>query len=196
MSKNIIDRINTIIDKYEPHLTEKGIACSASKKYYEVKAAPSYTTSSLLSKIHNYFANKRENKYFKYQNNRYQCVVLCFYPIENDGLKANACKEYSFMLKRTERLEEGYTPKSKVNNEEKILNKIERLFVKIIKKSERCSTRIICAEKWYDIFRYLFKIEYGYKKRIFNKERNFWDLLFSSIIIAVIAIVCTIIYIL
>lgn len=196
MSENIMDRIDTIIDKYEPQLTQKGIGCKVSKKYFEVKTDPAYATGNLLSKISRFFAKKRENKLFKHQNNRYQCVVLCFYPIEKDGLKANACKEYSFMLKKTERIEEGYTPKSKVNNEAKILNKIERLFVKIMKESEKYSTKKICAEKWYDIFRYLFKVEYGYKKRIFNKERNFWDLLFSSIIIAVIAVVCTMIYIL
>ena len=196
MSENIMDRIDTIIDKYEPQLTQKGIGCKVSKKYFEVKTDPAYATGNLLSKISRFFAKKRENKLFKHQNNRYQCVVLCFYPIEKDGLKANACKEYSFMLKKTERIEEGYTPKSKVNNEAKILNKIERLFVKIMKESEKYSTKKICAEKWYDIFRYLFKVEYGYKKRIFNKKRDFWNLLFSSIIIAVIAVVCTMIYIL
>lgn len=190
MSENVIDKIQIIIDKYESQLTQKGIGCKVSKKYFEVKTVPAYATGNLLSKISRFFAKKRENKLFKHQNNRYQCAVLCFYPLNGNGVKKDNCKEYSFMLRKTERMEEGYKPKSKEYSEEKLLFKIERLIMKIIKKAESHSLEKVCAEKWSDLFRYLFEMEYGYKKQIFNKERDFWDLLFLCVIIAVAAVIC------
>lgn len=98
------------------------------------------------------------------------------------------------MLRKAERVEEGYAPKSRIFDEEKLLNRIEQLIAKIIKKAEKISPENVCKDKWYCIFRYLFKIEYSYKNYILGKNRIFWDVIFSSIIITVISVVFTTFY--
>lgn len=194
MPENIINKINAVIDRYESELNKKGLVCKVSKRYFEVKPDSAYTTSNLFSGILGCLAKKCEDKYFKHQNNRYHCVVLCFYPIERNKSKISDCKEYSFMLRKTERVEEGYAPKSRIFDEEKLLNRIEQLIAKIIKKAEKISPENVCKDKWYCIFRYLFKIEYSYKNYILGKNRIFWDVIFSSIIITVISVVFTTFY--
>ena len=86
----------------------------------------------MLSKLSQYFAKKREDKFYKHQNNRYHCVVIAFYPRGTVKSKKSLYKEYSFLLSKTERMEEGYVPKHKANSEEKILRKIENIIRKII----------------------------------------------------------------
>ena len=189
MSETLITKINALLESYQPQLNKLEIDYKVSKKYFELKTGPVYATSNLLSKISQYFAKKREDKYYKHQNNRYYCVVLAFYPIGTYKNKKSLCKEYSFLLRKTERMEEGYAPKNKVNSEEKILRKVEKFIRKIISKAEVKGSEKACAESRVDLFRYLFNVEYCYMKRIRGKERAFWDLLISFGVIVVIAVV-------
>ena len=189
MSETLITKINALLESYQPQLNKLEIDYKLSKKYFELKTGSAYTTGNLLSKISQHLAKKREDKYYKHQNNRYHCLVLAFYPIGTDKNKKLLCKEYSFLLQKTERMEEGYAPKYKANSEEKILRKIEKVIKRIIRKAESKGSEKACAESWLDSFRYLFNIEYGYMKRISGKEGDFWDLLISFGIIATRAIV-------
>lgn len=191
MHQLIIDRINALVGKYKEDLTERGIKCSVSKRYFESNTPiATYASSNIFSMIDRYFAVRRENKKYKHQNNRYHAVVLCFLPTEKNLLKDAACKEYAFLLSKIERIEEGYAPKNKIFKEEKILNKIEKLIKKILRKAEKKSAKQVCKEAWYDVFRYIFNYEYGYKKCIFGKDRFVWELLFSGIVLGIIIAIC------
>lgn len=193
MYETIIDRVNILLQSYQSQLDKVGVDYKVSRKYFEFKTTPAYATSNLLSKLSQYFAKKHEDKFYKHQNNRYHCVVIAFYPRGTVKSKKSLYKEYSFLLSKTERMEEGYAPKHKANSEEKILRKIENIIRKIISKSEIEGSEKACAELWTDSVRYLFNIEYGYKKIISGKDRVFWDLLISFIVIAVIAVVSLVI---
>ncbi len=191
MYEQLITSINAIVEKYEKLLSAKGIKCSVHKRYFETKVSgTSDSRSNIFAVIHRSIAKKREEKQFKYQNNRYHCLVLRFSPVEDNLLKAANCKEYSFSLNKVERTEIGYSPKSKTINEEKLLNKIEKTITKILKKAEKKDTVLLCKENCCDVIRYIMNSEYGYKKTILGKERIFWELLYSGVILLVIIITC------
>ena len=195
MHEQLISNIYAVVDKYEKQLSAKGIKCSVQKRYFETKVSQtSGSRSNIFDIIHRSIAKKREEKQFKYQNNRYHCIVLRFSPIDDNILKTANCKEYSFCLNKVERTEIGYSPKNKTINEEKLLNKIEKTITKILKKAEKRNTIQLCKENWCDVSRYVMNSEYGYKKTILGKERIFWELIYSGVILLVITIICLGIY--
>lgn len=196
MHEITIDKIKTLLTVYEERLTAKGIKCTVSKKYFETKVSTRVrSSSSLLYYADVHLAKKRENKIYKHQRNRYHCAVLCFSPIDNKSLKAKDCKEYSFILSKIERLQEGNAPKECFYCEEKLLNRIEKLINKILNKTEKKTAEKVCKENWTDVFRYIFTDNrYGYKKSVFGKDILFWDIMFTSIVLCAFALVVLCIY--
>lgn len=191
MRGQLMSDVYTIIDKYEEKLSSKGIKCSVQKRYFEVKVSgKSGSRSNIFAEIHRKIAKKREEKHFKYQNNRYHCIVLCFSPVDENILKQSECREYSFCINKIEREEIGYTPKGESTDEEKILKQIEKTIVKLLDKAERKSIVSLCRENWCDAFRYVSHREYGYKKRISGRDRLFWELIFAGVSLSVIILSC------
>lgn len=191
MHEITLDKIKTLLSAYEEQLTAKGIKCTVSKKYFETAVSSKmHGGTSLLHYADVHFAKKRENKKYKHQRNRYHCAVLCFSPIDNKALKAKDCKEYSFILSKIERLQEGDAPKECFCCEEKVLKKIEKLVNKILNKTEKNTAEKVCKENWTDIFRYIFTDNrYGYKKSVLGKDVFFWDIVFTGFVLGSFAIV-------
>ncbi len=191
MQGQLMSDVYTIINKYEEKLSLKGVKCSVQKRYFEFKVSgTSGSRSNIFAEIHRNIVKRREEKYFKYQNNRYHCIVLCFSPIDENILKQTECREYSFCINKIEREEIGYSPKSKAVDEGKMLKQTERIIVKFLDKAERRSIVSLCRENWCDAFRYISHREYGYKKRILGKDRVFWEILFAGIFLSVITLFC------
>lgn len=191
------NKINTLLSDYEEQLTVKGIKCTVSKRYFETKVSMRlHNHSSLLYEADVYLAEKRENKKYKHQRNRYHCAVLRFSPIEKNTVKEKDCKEYSFIISKIERLQEGDAPKEHVYREEKILYRIEKLIKKILSKAEKKTAVKVCKENWTDVFRYLFtNNRYAYKKSILGKDIFFWELIFSGIVLSAFVIIALCIWI-
>lgn len=191
MHEIMLDRIKTLLSSYEEQLVSRGIRCTVSKKYFETRVSvKTYGGSSLLYYADVHLAKKRENKKYKHQRNRYHCAVLCFSPIDNKALKVKDCKEYSFILSKIERLQEGNAPKERFCCEEKILQRIEKLINKILNKTEKKTAEKVCKENWTDVFRYIFTDNrYGYKKSVLGKDVFFWDIVFTCILLGAFALV-------
>ncbi len=193
--QQVMDKIETLVEEYEDALLEKGLICSVSKKYFETKVSlSSHHSYTLLDNIFRHIAYKRESKYFKHQRNRQHCAVLCFCPANKEFLKKSECKEYAFALYEVFRHEEGFSPKEKIYNEKTVLNKIEKRIRKVLKSAEKKSAVRICKCTKFDLLRYFFKTEYGYKKTIFGIDRNTLDTIFSVSFIVVFLIIILIVY--
>ena len=105
MYQEFFEKVNLLVAKYDSQLSDVGIKCKVSKKYFETNAPEvSSGHSDILNFIHEHIANKHENKKYKNQRNRYHCIVLTFLPISNNS-KNIEYKEYSFLLNKIERIE-------------------------------------------------------------------------------------------
>lgn len=188
--QQLTDKIELLVEKYEKALSEKGLVCSVSKKYFETKVSPvtHYASYTLLDDIHRHFARKRENKHFSHQRNRYHCAVLCFQPSDKTLLKKAECKEYAFIIYEISQCEEGKTPKERVRREENILRKIEKRIIKVLKSVEGKDPVRICRYTAADYARYFFRQEYGYMKTVNGKDKDFLDLIFSAVILGIIGL--------
>ncbi len=193
--QQLTDKIESLIGEYDNSLSEKGIACSLSKKYFETKVShvPHRASYTLIDDIHRYFARKRENRHFKHQRNRHHCAVLCFYPTDKTLLKKSDCKEYAFMLYEISRPEEGMAPKARIHKENTVLTKVEKRIQKVLKSAERKSLVRVCKCTKADIIRYFFRREYGYMKTVNGKDRDFLDLVISAVFLILLGIIALII---
>lgn len=193
--QQLTDKIESLIAEYTDALAEKGIVCSVSKKYFETKvpSVPHRASYTLLDDIHRHFAQRRENRHFKHQRNRQHCAVLCFYPADMTLLKKSECKEYAFMLYEISRPEEGIAPKERVHKGQKILRKIEKRIRKILISTKKKSLVRVCKCTKADYLRYFFRKEYGYMKTVNGRDRDFFDLVFSAVVLIILGIVALII---
>ncbi len=194
----LVEKVNELVGNYENQLSELGIKCKVSKKYFETNAPAPYmhNDTHFLDMLLERLATKRENKYWKYQRNRYNCIVITFLPIINAS-KKQEYKEYSFLLNKTERVDIGFKPKEKNYKEEKILKRIEKRTLKFIEKSKNKTPELACKANLVDKFRYVNSIKYTYKQRIGNHDKSFWDTVLSVgfllLVILIMLIICFII---
>ena len=191
----LTDKIKNLVAQYENQLTEKGIGCSVSKKYFETKTpVSSFRSGRPMEALFRHFADKRENSKFRHQNNRKYCLVLRFYPLNKELLKESDCKEYAFVLKDISRYEEGFAPKERIFKERSIFKRIDKIIRHILKKAEKKNAAKLCKNTYIDFFKYIFLSEYGYKKSVFGIDRKAVDTVFSVIFLLVIIIIGLIIY--
>ncbi len=188
--EQLTDKIERLIGEYEQALSEKGLTCSFSKKYFEarVPTVSHHASYTLLDDIHRHFARRRESRCFAHQRNRYHCAVLCFQPADKTLLKRGKCKEYAFILYEISRCEEGLAPKERICREEVILRRIEKRLRKALKSAEGKDPVRICSCTAADYARYFFRKEYGYMKSVNGKDRDFLDLIFSAVILGIIGL--------
>lgn len=195
MYQEFVEKANLLVAKYDNQLSALGIKCKVSKKYFETNAPAPYRTNEtdFLDMLLERLATKRENKHWKYQRNRYNCIVITFLPVKNTS-KNQEYKEYTFLINKTERVDIGIKPKEKNYKEEKILKKIDKCILKFIEKSKGKAPEAACKTNLIDRFRYINSIKYGYKKRIGNHETSFWDTILSVgflfLVLLIIAIIC------
>ncbi len=197
MSQEIIEKVNLLVGKYDSQLSDVGIKCKVSKKYFETNAPTQLNHGTdFLDMLYTHLSTKREKKYWKFQRNRYNCIVITFLPIKNAS-KKQEYKEYSFILNKTERVDIGFKPKEKKYKEDQILNKIEKRILKFIEKSKNKSPELACKANLIDKFRYVNSIKYTYKQKIGNHNKSFWDTVLSVgflfLVILIILIICFII---
>lgn len=182
--QEIMNKIEAVVSEYESELLEKGIVCSVSKKYFEIKVQkPLHSYHSFIDVLFRQIALKRESKNFHHQRNRTHSVVLKFTPVDSKLVKKHECREYAFMLSEISRPEEGFAPKVKIQKEENILKKIEKRILKILRKAEKKNPTEVCRCTKADVIRYFFLPPYGYMKRIAGYDRDTLDIVISAITI-------------
>lgn len=184
MQELIMSRIHDLVLEYNQKLLSKGIQCSVSRKYFETQVdTRSHSTNAGLLDIIDHFLDERREKKYKNQNNRYHTVILTVSPADRSAVKPTQCKQYAFLMRKTERPHIGDAPEQRTYRPEKIVSNIEKRLQKILKQAETQSVDKVCKEALPDLLRYMFGRQYGYKKTILGKDRYVWDLLISGIVV-------------
>ncbi|MBE6590823.1 MAG: hypothetical protein E7646_02145 [Ruminococcaceae bacterium] len=195
------DKLEEINNKYSERLKMLGLELKISKKYFESMVGeghggPSSSAVGLLNQLSRSLDRRREKKY-KNQPNRYHCIVISLVPAAKDKMGQRSFREYAFLIRKTERAHLGLAPEEKVYAKEKLAAKIDKRIEKLIKKAEGSSSKKACTDSARDLFRYVFSKKYLYKDSILGKDASFWDLVFSlaallaALIIIIIAYLST-----
>jgi hypothetical protein len=185
---DIKEKVQALIDKYDSELSSKGIKILLSKRYFEnavEQRSGGHGIGGLLNSIERARDLKKEKELYKFQRNKYNCLVLTICPTEKGALRKDDYREYAFLLKKIERAHVGLEPRKIVYHEEKLLFKIEKQIIKILEKAEEGSARKVCQNNIIDALRYSTHTAYGYKDKFLGKDRLYWDTLLSSIVVCI-----------
>ncbi|MBR6650917.1 MAG: hypothetical protein IKL36_05855 [Clostridia bacterium] len=163
--------IESLVSKYEKELNENRITINVSKKYFERNVWDWRTFD------HDYglgFLYRKREKIYNNLPNRYNCIVLSLIPSDKSSLKKELCRDYAFFFSKIERLHTGKKPKEYICEKGKLTHKIENKIKKIIKKASKVSAEKLCRDTWLDAMRYVLNSEYGYKKKVLNKDISYF----------------------
>ena len=192
--KELKEKVQSLIDKYSPELSKKGLKIHISRRYFETDVYERYGSHGNGQQIFNIIdrakADKKEKKKYYYQKNRYHTIVLTLMP-ENDTVHPEMCRDYAFVMKKTERAHIGEEPRKIACKEEKLLSKIEKLLQKIVKRASNNTAEKICKDTVVDALRYSLLVKYQYKKRMLGKSAGFFHCLFFAIfsLLAIISVI-------
>ena len=100
---------------------------------------------------------------------------------KNNAVALEMCRNYAFVIKKTERAHIGEEPRKIAYKEEKLLLKIEKLLQKIVKRASNNNAEKVCKDTVFDALRYSLLVKYQYKKRILGKSSNFFHILFFAL---------------
>lgn len=178
--QNTKDRAVALVSAYKAAFAEKGIAIVVSKKYFEreVGARNNYApnpVSCVINYFLRYFDKRREIR-FRQERNRYHCIVLAVLPVDKTLVRLEFCREYAFLLRKTERAHVGQKPLYAQRKEEKVLSQIEKRLRKLLRKAEKHTAQTVCRDTLFDALRYCFSVKYEYKSRILGKDGFFWEI--------------------
>lgn len=183
--KELKEKAQALIDKYTPELSSKGLKILLSKRYFESnvseRSSGYYVGSAIMNSIDRARDHKKEKeKGYNYIKNRYHYFVLTVCPTEQNRVRREECRDYTFLLKKVERAHIGLEPRLIVAREDKILSKIEKQILKILKKAEKKSAQKVCQNTIIDTFRYAMHPKYEYKERFLGKDRFLWEMIFLA----------------
>jgi len=194
------EKVQALIDKYDPELSSKGIKILLAKRYFESEVyvrSGGHGAGALLNSIARAKDLKKEKELYKFERNKYHCLILTICPIEAKGFRREDCREYAFILKKIERAHLGQEPHKIAYHEDKILSKVEKRIQKILKKAEKSSATKTCQNNIIDALRYSTCTVYGYKEKFLGKDRFFWDIVFciaAVVLVFLIVFICWIIF--
>ena len=183
-----------LIDKYQEQLAAKGIKIVLSKRYVETEVREGGDSLGAGQAIFNIFERaynrKREKeKGYHFERNKYHSIVLTVVPLDKTLVSVAECREYAFVLKKTERAHLGLEPQKRQYQEEKVLAKIEKRILKILKQADKKSPQQICKNTFWDVCRYSSAPKYEYKTTFCGKERFTWDMILMFLAVAILAVV-------
>ncbi len=176
-------KVQELIDRYDESLLQNGLKMRISNRYFETDVHERWGShingQQIFNIIDRVIDDKKEKKKYYYQKNRYHTIVLTLLP-ENDTLPLEMCRNYTFVIKKTERAHRGEAPRKIAYKEEKLLLKIEKLLQKVVKRASNNTAEKVCKDTVFDALRYSFFVKYQYKKRILGKSATFFHSLFFA----------------
>lgn len=182
MSETIMDKVKALVADYAAPLAEAGLVCTTSKRYFEKRVMPHFHRRGHFSFVE-YHIDKRLERKYKNQHNRYHSVILRFAPTEQARNKRGNYKEYAFLLRKVERPHEGDAPEERVYREERILRKIE-------KRLQNMQKRPACKDSLWDALRYTYSRKYGYKDEVLGMDKTSLDLTVSLVFAGIVLASC------
>lgn len=181
------NQVQALVDTYQEQLAAYGVTVTVSKRYIETDVTERNISSpdsgvQLLNDMDRWLDKKREKKYNN-QPNRYHCIALEVCPSDKTLVAKGDRKEYAFIVRKIERAHIGLAPERVEYAQHKVLRKIEKRLQKILHRAQN-DPLTACKDTWWDVLRYVMSHKYADKKRILGKERNFWEFLFGGIVVA------------
>lgn len=181
---SLLNEVKEMVRIYEERFSDLGITVKVSDRtaHSEVgeRTGTPISSTALLTAIERAMDHRRERKKgYGYEPNRYTSIVLSFLPNDKALLPKEDCKDYAFLLKKTERAHVGETPETTRYGRDKVLRKIEKRLLKTLEKAQRSSVRSACRNTLWDVYRYAFSRKYRYKEKIRGKDPETWELIFS-----------------
>ena len=182
--QEIYQKASELLDAYKEQLAAKGVKITLSKKYVEsdveVGSAGHNAGSAIFNIIEHAYRRKKEiDKGYDYEKNKYHSLVMTVIPLEKRLVNIEDCREYAFVVKKTERAHLGEKPEKKTYQEAQVLAKIEKRIQKILRKADKRTAQQICQNTFRDALRYSYSIKYEYKTRFCGKERYNWEMIFG-----------------
>ena len=181
--QDFLSKVSSLIDSYKEQLSSVGIKITVSKKYFEtavMERSGGCGVSAIFNSIDRAKDRKAEKKNgYNYVRNKYHCVVLSILPLDKKLVSHMDCKDYSFLLRKSDRAHIGLEPRSIDYEEGRLISKIEKRILKTIKKAQRTDVAKTCKNSIFDALRYTHSIRYEYKKIFCGKDESFWDMLFT-----------------
>ena len=179
------NQVQALVDTYQERLAAYGVTVSVSKRYVETDVTERNISSpdsgvQLLNDMDRWLDKKREKKYNN-QPNRYHCIVLEVCPTDKTQIAKGDCKEYAFVVRKTERAHIGLAPERVEYARHKVLQKVEKRLQKILRRAQN-DPLTACKDTWLDAIRYVVSHKYADKQRILGKTRDFWDLFLGGIV--------------
>ncbi|MBR4873502.1 MAG: hypothetical protein IKV00_06665, partial [Clostridia bacterium] len=189
--QDIRTKITELVDKYRDQLASKGIKIDISKKYAEteVKERPrgyACAASAIFNILDRAIDRKKEKeKGYNFERNKYHSIILTVVPLDAKLVNIKECREYAFVLKKTERAHLGQEPQRKIYQEAEVLSKVEKRILKILKNTDKKTLPQICKNTFWDACRYAHSPKYQYKTKFCGKERFTWDMIFMFLAVAI-----------
>ena len=196
--QDIKTKITALVDKYSEQLASKGIKIAISKKYMETEVEErSGGYANAGQAIFNIFdrvndRKKEIKKGYHFEKNKYHTIVLKVVPVDTKLANIKECREYAFVLKKTERAHLGQDPQRKIYQEAKVLSKVEKRILKILKNADKKTLQQICKNTFWDACRYAHSPKYEYKPEFCGKERFTWDVIFMFLAVAIVVAILAI----
>ena len=171
-------KAQAVVDEYNRKFAALGIKIDLSKKYFEATVEKRIHNHSLLDFFEDWYDKKKEKKY-KGEKNKYHCLVLTVLPIDTNLVHRDLCRNYAFVLRKVERPHIGMEPQRFEYAESKVLQRIEKRLQRLLKKVQRVGVTSTCKDTLHDVYRYYALPRYLFKTKIRGKDRFFWDVVLS-----------------
>lgn len=183
--KELNEKLQALIDKYDLDFSQKGLKIKLAKRYFEteVRERSGVTgAGAIFNSIDRARDHRTEKKNgYNYERNKYQVIVISAIPVHRNILRREECRDYAFVLRKVERAHIGQEPRRITYQEDKILSRIEKRILKILKKAENTYPKKLCKNNIFDAFRYAMHPKYEYKERFLGKERFLWEMIFLAV---------------
>ena len=189
--QDIKTKITELVDKYRDQLASKGIKIDISKRYVETEVEErsggyAYAGQAIFNILDRAIDGKKEKeKGYNFERNKYHSIILTVVPLDAKLVNIKECREYAFVLKKTERAHLGQEPQRKIYQEAEVLSKVEKRILKILKNADKKTLPQICKNTFWDACRYAHSPKYQYKTKFCGKERFTWDMIFMFLAVAI-----------
>ena len=185
MSDTLYENVTKLIDQYNGMLAEHGTKITIHRRSFkeEVEAYNYQSQHSLLNMLEYIFINKKiEEKKYHHIPNHYKLLVLQVNPISKKIANKKDCKKYAFLVYQLSRAHQGDKPIEWQRKEQSVIAKVEKRLKKLLKRAEKSTSPVWCGNTLWDALRYSFSKKYEYLENYCGKSRNFWEMLWMSVV--------------
>ncbi len=192
-AKELVEQYNKLFEPYGIYITVKHSFYEKEVETY--KSNSNGSGGSFINALEYLFINRHKEKKYGKVPNRYRYLTIQVSPLDKQILPQHDIKQYSFLLKKTERAHQGQEPTETTVSDLRILKKLEKCLQKLLKKGRAKAKKLWYRNDFWDCLRYTFMPRYNYLEFYCGKEKIFWDILIPVLIGIFFVIFIAVVYI-